>query len=95
MSLVEDASRTKPAPVADVPLVDPDDIAAFQAEGACCLRGLFTDWVEELRGGVARNMAEPGPYGAENTKPGEAGRFFDDYCTNGKRPAKCLVVSKL
>ena len=25
-------------------------------------------------------MADPGPYGAENVKPGETGRFLDDYC---------------
>jgi ectoine hydroxylase-related dioxygenase (phytanoyl-CoA dioxygenase family) len=60
--------------------LDPAQVEAFQRDGACCLRGLFTDWVEELRRGVDRNMAEPGPYGAENTQPGEAGRFFDDYC---------------
>jgi ectoine hydroxylase-related dioxygenase (phytanoyl-CoA dioxygenase family) len=26
------------------------------------------------------NMQAPGPYAAENLKPGETGRFFDDYC---------------
>jgi len=35
---------------------------------------------QQLRAGVARNMAEPGPYAAENLKEGEGGRFFDDYC---------------
>ena len=25
-------------------------------------------------------MREPGPYASENLKPGEGGRFFDDYC---------------
>jgi len=44
------------------------------------VKGLWKDWVEPLRAGVERNMAEPGPYGAENLKPGEGGRFFDDYC---------------
>lgn len=33
-----------------------------------------------LRAGVERNLAEPGPYAAENLKPGEGGRFFDDDC---------------
>ncbi|HMB77808.1 MAG TPA: phytanoyl-CoA dioxygenase family protein [Kiloniellaceae bacterium] len=60
--------------------IDPAIVAAFQEAGACCLRGLFVDWVDELRAGVAFNMENPGPYGSENTKPGEAGRFFDDYC---------------
>lgn len=60
--------------------VDPGAVAAYRRDGACCLRGIFTDWIEELRAGVAYNMENPGPYGSENTKPGEAGRFFDDYC---------------
>lgn len=55
-------------------------VAAFQRDGAVLVKGLWADWVEDLRAGVARNMAEPGPYAAENLKPGEAGRFFDDYC---------------
>lgn len=62
------------------PLVTEADIAAFQADGAVLIRGLFADHVEALRQGIERNMAEPGPYAAENLKPGEAGRFFDDYC---------------
>lgn len=57
------------------------DIAAYAQDGAIVLRGAFADWVEPLRAGVARNMAEPGPYGAENVRPGDGGgRFFDDYC---------------
>ena len=52
----------------------------FQRDGVVLVKGLWKDWVEPLRAGVERNMAEPGPYGAENLKPGEGGRFFDDYC---------------
>ena len=37
-------------------------------------------WVEQLRDGIATNMAEPGPYAAENLHDGERGRCFDDYC---------------
>lgn len=55
-------------------------VETFQREGVVVVPGLWADWVETLREGVARNMAEPGPYAAENLKPGEAGRFFDDYC---------------
>ena len=58
----------------------PQMITAYQRDGAVLIKGLWADWVETLRAGVARNMAEPGPYGTENTKAGEAGRFFDDYC---------------
>lgn len=62
------------------PLVSPADIQAYQRDGVVLIRGLFKDQVEQLRQGVARNMDEPGPYAAENLKPGEGGRFFDDYC---------------
>lgn len=61
-------------------IVTQAQIDAFQRDGAVLIRGLFADWVEPLRAGIARNMAEPGPYAAENTREGEAGRFFDDYC---------------
>lgn len=52
----------------------------YQRDGAVLIKGLWADWVEDLRAGIERNMREPGPYGAENLKPGEGGRFFDDYC---------------
>ncbi|MGX9351754.1 phytanoyl-CoA dioxygenase family protein [Shimia sp. W99] len=60
--------------------VTQSDIDAFQKDGVVLIRGLFADHVETLRAGVARNMAEPGPYASENEKAGESGRFFDDYC---------------
>ncbi|MCW1933232.1 phytanoyl-CoA dioxygenase family protein [Pararhodobacter zhoushanensis] len=62
------------------PLVTDADVEAYQRDGAVVIRGLWADWVEPLRAGIARNMDEPGPYAAENLKPGEGGRFFDDYC---------------
>ena len=55
-------------------------VEEFQRDGVVLVKGLWKDWVEPLRAGIERNMAEPGPYGAENLKPGEGGRFFDDYC---------------
>lgn len=62
------------------PLLTPQMISDFQRDGAVLIPGLFADHVETLQAGVARNMESPGPYGAENLKPGEGGRFFDDYC---------------
>ncbi|MEO0744283.1 MAG: phytanoyl-CoA dioxygenase family protein [Pseudomonadota bacterium] len=56
------------------------DITTYAADGVVLVRGLFADHVEALRAGVARNMADPGPYASNNDKPGETGRFFDDYC---------------
>ena len=66
--------------------------SAYQAEGVVLVKGLWAEWVDVLRDGVARNMAEPGPYGAENLKPGEAGRFFDDYCNWQRIPEFARVI---
>ncbi len=60
-------------------MIDADIVDAYQLDGAVCLRGAFKEWIPVLEAGVERNMAEPGPYASENTKPGEPGRFFDDY----------------
>jgi ectoine hydroxylase-related dioxygenase (phytanoyl-CoA dioxygenase family) len=62
------------------PFVSQADIDAYQRDGVVLIKGLFRDYVELLREGVERNLREPGPYAAENLKPGEGGRFFDDYC---------------
>ncbi len=61
-------------------LVTAADVEAFQRDGVVLIKGLFKDHVETLRAGIEHNMAEPGPYAAENLKEGEGGRFFDDYC---------------
>lgn len=62
-------------------------IADYDRDGVVCLPGLFTDWVDEIRAGIEANMAAPGTYAAENTKAGESGRFFDDYCNWQRIPA--------
>lgn len=62
------------------PLLTPEDIETFQRDGVVVVRGLFKDHVETIRAGIERNMSEPGEFAAENLKPGEGGRFFDDYC---------------
>jgi ectoine hydroxylase-related dioxygenase (phytanoyl-CoA dioxygenase family) len=61
-------------------LITEKHIANYREHGVVLVKGLLKPWVEELRTGVKRNMDEPGPYAAENLKPGETGRFFDDYC---------------
>ncbi len=66
--------------VSDSFTIDPLQIELFRSDGAVLVRGLFRDWVKTIRAGIDRNMADPGPYAAENLKPGESGRFFDDYC---------------
>jgi ectoine hydroxylase-related dioxygenase (phytanoyl-CoA dioxygenase family) len=61
-------------------LIDQGQIDAYRRDGVVLVKGLFWDWVDDIRAGIDRNMKEPGPYAAENLKEGEGGRFFDDYC---------------
>lgn len=73
-------------------LPDAKTIEAYRRDGAVLIKGLWTDWVDVIRDGIARNMAEPGPYASENLKPGEAGRFFDDYCNWERIPEFGRVI---
>lgn len=52
-------------------------IEHFKRDGVVMIPSLFTDWVDVIRAGVDRNMAEPGEYASENSV--SEGRFFDDY----------------
>lgn len=61
-------------------LLTEDQVDAFQRDGVVLIKGLFKDHIDTIRAGIDRNMADPGPYAAENLKDGETGRFFDDYC---------------
>ncbi len=72
--------------------VTPEQIDSFARDGVLCLRGLFAPHVEALRKGVAANMADPGPYASNNDKPGETGRFFDDYCNWTRIPEFQTVI---
>jgi ectoine hydroxylase-related dioxygenase (phytanoyl-CoA dioxygenase family) len=74
------------------PLISASDIDSYRQDGVVLIRGLFRDHVDTLRAGVERNMAEPGPYAAENLKPGEGGRFFDDYCNWTRIPEFETVI---
>jgi ectoine hydroxylase-related dioxygenase (phytanoyl-CoA dioxygenase family) len=60
--------------------VTDDMVRAYQEDGVVLVKGLFGDWVEPLRAGVEANIAAP-TFQMENLKPGEKGRFFDDYCS--------------
>jgi ectoine hydroxylase-related dioxygenase (phytanoyl-CoA dioxygenase family) len=65
---------------------------AFARDGAVLVKGLFDGWVDTIAAGIARNMAEPGPYAAENLQPGEPGRFFDDYCNWQRIPEFARLI---
>lgn len=57
------------------------DIAAFQRDGAVCLRNLISaDWISRLADGVEANIQNPGRYAKWYTAPDGPGMFFGDYC---------------
>ncbi len=76
------------------PLISQSHIDNYQRDGVVLIKGLFADHVDALRAGIERNMAEPGPYAAENLKEGEGGRFFDDYCNWQRIPEFREVIEQ-
>ena len=62
------------------PLISEEDIKTFQKDGVVLVKGLLTNYIDTIRAGIEKNLANPGPYAAENLNSGEKGRFFDDYC---------------
>jgi len=62
------------------------EVENFARDGAVPLYGLFNDWVETLRAGIARNMAEPSQDAKIYTGQSGAGRFFGDYCNWARIP---------
>jgi ectoine hydroxylase-related dioxygenase (phytanoyl-CoA dioxygenase family) len=62
-------------------LLDQEAIDAYRADGCIVLRSLFTaDEVEAVRGGIERNLAEPGPLFAVASRDDDPGRFVEDFC---------------
>jgi ectoine hydroxylase-related dioxygenase (phytanoyl-CoA dioxygenase family) len=57
------------------------DAETYARDGVVVVRGAFRDWMDVLRAGVERDLAEPGPgvriYGGDEDG---TGRFFGDYC---------------
>ena len=60
--------------------IDDQTLRAYRQDGAVLLQGVFADWVDQLREGVARNMENPGPYGKVYPAVNGGGQFFGDYC---------------
>jgi ectoine hydroxylase-related dioxygenase (phytanoyl-CoA dioxygenase family) len=71
---------------ADTAVVPTETIDAFRTDGAVLLKGFFGDWVETLRAGIERNLAEPGPHQRIYTPQGSTGRFVGDYCNWARIP---------
>jgi len=71
-------------------MMTPEQIDAFQRDGAVVVRGVFADWIDVMAEGIAANMAAPGEYASENAV--SEGRFFDDYCNWTRIPAFAKIV---
>ena len=52
----------------------------YQKLGAIVIKGIFKDWIETLKIGFDRVLAEPSIHGRENVTTENSGRFFEDYC---------------
>lgn len=61
--------------------VDADTVAAYQRDGAVCLRGLLTpEEVAQLRRGIDANLAAPSPRAIVASRPDDPGLFIEDFC---------------
>jgi ectoine hydroxylase-related dioxygenase (phytanoyl-CoA dioxygenase family) len=52
----------------------------YQKLGVIVIKGIFKDWIETLKIGFDRVLAEPSIHGRENVTTENSGRFFEDYC---------------
>jgi ectoine hydroxylase-related dioxygenase (phytanoyl-CoA dioxygenase family) len=67
--------------------ITPDEIAAFQRDGAVVLRSKFsTNWLDLLRAGIDADLASPTDNFARHTKDLRAPAYFEDYWAWNKFP---------
>lgn len=57
-----------------------DVVDRYDTDGIVILRGLFREWVEPLRAGVERVMANPSPLERTYRPQDGSAPFFQDYC---------------
>ena len=61
-------------------LVTDDDVAAFQRDGAVCVRGVASsEEISQVTGAIERVLAEPSELGIVASRPDD-GFFFEDFC---------------
>ena len=61
--------------------VTPDVVAAFEHDGAVCIRQLLLPAeVALIRAGIDANMAQPSPRAKVASQPGDPGFFIEDFC---------------
>ena len=70
-----------------------ETVAAYRRDGVVVLRQVFAaEWIDQLRAGLDRNIAAPGPYHRVYTGADDAGHFFGDYCNWRRIPEYEAVV---
>lgn len=74
------------------PRLEQHTVEQFQNDGVTVLRGLFSDWVDTLRAGIAANMAEPNPEARIYEGENGGGKFFVDYCSWQRIPQYCDFI---
>jgi ectoine hydroxylase-related dioxygenase (phytanoyl-CoA dioxygenase family) len=63
------------------PIAGQAAVAAFERDGAVCLRGLFTAGeIAHLREGIDENLAHPSPRAKIASRPDDPGFFIEDFC---------------
>jgi len=62
-------------------------VAEFQDDGVVVLRGVFREWVDALREGVAEVMNHPSPLERSYQPKDGTAAFFQDYCNWSRVPA--------
>ena len=61
--------------------LDASSVAAFAADGAVCIRGLFTPaQIDDLRAGIDANLAQPSPRAKVASRADDPGLFIEDFC---------------
>jgi ectoine hydroxylase-related dioxygenase (phytanoyl-CoA dioxygenase family) len=59
----------------------PEQVAAYQRDGAVCLRGLLSPAeVARLARGIDINLAQPSPRSIVASRPDDPGFFIEDFC---------------
>jgi len=78
--------------------VTPDRVAAFQRDGAVCIRQLLSPAeVALIRDGIDANIVRPSPRAKVASRPGDPGFFIEDFCNWQHIPAyrRAIVESPL
>src|SRR5437868_1611448 len=69
------------------PVVEPALVEAFHRDGAVCVRGAFSEAELSLaETAIEANLTEPSARALVASRPGDPGRFFEDFCNWQRLP---------